>query len=282
MNNTKDSAIRNGEITSVIYKTFTYIAALITMGVIVRIIVYIVIKGLPELKPELFEMNYNSINGSMMPAIFNTVILVFLALLIAIPLGVGSAIYLCEYAKTGSKFVKLVRLTSETLSGIPSIIYGLFGAMFFVRICGLNLSMWSGSLTIAIMILPMIMRTAEEALLTVPISYKMGSFGLGAGRLRTITKILLPSAMPGILSGILLATGRIVGETVALLFTAGSVAEIALNLNKSGRTLAVHMYALSTEGLGIDKSYATALVLLIIVLLLNGLSSLVAKKLTKE
>lgn len=282
MNNTKDSAIRNGEITSVIYKTFTYIAALITMGVIVRIIAYIVIKGLPELKPELFEMNYNSINGSMMPAIFNTVILVFLALLIAIPLGVGSAIYLCEYAKTGSKFVKLVRLTSETLSGIPSIIYGLFGAMFFVRICGLNLSMWSGSLTIAIMILPMIMRTAEEALLTVPISYKMGSFGLGAGRLRTITKILLPSAMPGILSGILLATGRIVGETVALLFTAGSVAEIALNLNKSGRTLAVHMYALSTEGLGIDKSYATALVLLIIVLLLNGLSSLVAKKLTKE
>lgn len=182
----------------------------------------------------------------------------------------------------GSKFVKLVRLTSETLAGIPSIIFGLFGSLFFVRVCRLNLSMWSGSLTIAIMILPMIMRTSEEALLTVPMSYKMGSFGLGAGRLRTITKILLPSAMPGILAGVLLATGRIVGETVALLFTAGSVAEVALNLTKSGRTLAVHMYALSTEGMSIDKSYATAFVLLIIVLILNALSSLVAKKLTKE
>ena len=282
MNRTKDSAIHNGKLGSAVYKFFTYLAIFITVGVILSIIGYIVIKGIPELKPELFEMKYTSDNGSMMPAIFNTIIMVILALLIAIPLGVGAAIYLCEYAKMGSKFVKLVRLTSETLAGIPSIIFGLFGSLFFVRVCRLNLSMWSGSLTIAIMILPMIMRTSEEALLTVPMSYKMGSFGLGAGRLRTITKILLPSAMPGILAGVLLATGRIVGETVALLFTAGSVAEVALNLTKSGRTLAVHMYALSTEGMSIDKSYATAFVLLIIVLILNALSSLVAKKLTKE
>lgn len=282
MNKTKDSAIQHGKICSAIYKFFTYLAIFITVGVILSIIGYIVVKGIPELKPELFEMKYTSDNGSMMPAIFNTIIMVILALLIAIPLGVGAAIYLCEYARMGSKFVKLVRLTSETLAGIPSIIFGLFGSLFFVRVCRLNLSMWSGSLTIAIMILPMIMRTSEEALLTVPMSYKMGSFGLGAGRLRTITKILLPSAMPGILAGVLLATGRIVGETVALLFTAGSVAEVALNLTKSGRTLAVHMYALSTEGMSIDKSYATAFVLLIIVLILNALSSLVAKKLTKE
>ena len=282
MNKTKDSAINNSKICSAIYKFFTYLAIFITVGVILSIIGYIVIKGIPELKPELFEMKYTSDNGSMMPAIFNTIIMVILALLIAIPLGVGAAIYLCEYARMGSKFVKLVRLTSETLAGIPSIIFGLFGSLFFVRVCRLNLSMWSGSLTIAIMILPMIMRTSEEALLTVPMSYKMGSFGLGAGRLRTITKILLPSAMPGILAGVLLATGRIVGETVALLFTAGSVAEVALNLTKSGRTLAVHMYALSTEGMSIDKSYATAFVLLIIVLILNAISSLVAKKLTKE
>ena len=282
MNRTKDSAIHNGKLCSAVYKFFTYLAIFITVGVILSIIGYIVIKGIPELKPELFEMKYTSDNGSMMPAIFNTIIMVILALLIAIPLGVGAAIYLCEYAKMGSKFVKLVRLTSETLAGIPSIIFGLFGSLFFVRVCRLNLSMWSGSLTIAIMILPMIMRTSEEALLTVPMSYKMGSFGLGAGRLRTITKILLPSAMPGILAGVLLATGRIVGETVALLFTAGSVAEVALNLTKSGRTLAVHMYALSTEGMSIDKSYATAFVLLIIVLILNALSALVAKKLTKE
>ena len=282
MNKTKDSAIHNGKLCSAIYKFLTYLAIFITVGVILSIIGYIVIKGIPELKPDLFEMKYTSDNGSMMPAIFNTIIMVILALLIAIPLGVGAAIYLCEYARMGSKFVKLVRLTSETLAGIPSIIFGLFGSLFFVRVCRLNLSMWSGSLTIAIMILPMIMRTSEEALLTVPMSYKMGSFGLGAGRLRTITKILLPSAMPGILAGVLLATGRIVGETVALLFTAGSVAEVALNLTKSGRTLAVHMYALSTEGMSIDKSYATAFVLLIIVLILNALSSLVAKKLTKE
>lgn len=274
--------IHKASVTALIYRIFTYLALIITVGVIVSIIGYIVVKGIPELNIDIFALKYTSENGSMLPAIINTIIMVVISLAISIPLGVGAAIYLCEYAKSSSKLVKIVRLTSETLSGIPSIIYGLFGSIFFVRVCGLNLSMWAGAFTIAIMILPMIMRTSEEALMTVPLMYKMGSFGLGAGRLRTIVQILLPSAMPGILSGILLATGRIVGETVALLFTAGSIADIALNLSKSGRTLAVHMYALSTEGMSIDKSYATAFVLLIIVLLLNALSSLVAKKLSKE
>lgn len=282
MNNFSKNSIRNSKITATIYRLLTYIALIIALFIIISITGYIIIKGVPALKPELFELKYNSVNGSMFPAIINTIIMVLVSLAIAIPLGVGSAIYLCEYAKKKSKFVNLVHITSETLSGIPSIIYGLFGSIFFVRLCNMGLSMWSGACTIAIMILPMIMRTSEEALLSVPLAYKMGSFGLGIGRLRTIVKIILPEALPGILSGVLLAMGRIVGETVALLFTAGSVANIAFNLSKSGRTLAVHMYALSTEGMDIDKSYATAFVLLIIVLLLNALSSFVAKKLRKE
>ncbi len=269
-------------ISTVLYRIFTFLGIALTVLVIVSIIGYILITGVPNLSADIFAWEYDSNNGSMMPAIINTIIVVMLSLLVAVPLGVGSAVYLCEYAQKGNPLVKVVRLTAETLSGIPSIVYGLFGSLFFVRFCGFGLSIISGALTLAIMILPIIMRTTEEALLMVPIGYKEGSFGLGAGKLRTVSKIVLPSAMPGILSGILLGTGRIVGETVALLFTAGSVAAIAANITKSGRTLSVHMYALSNEGLHIPKAQATAVVLLIIVVLLNTLSAVVANKLTKS
>ena len=191
-----------------------------------------------------------------------------ISLLLAVPFGIGSAIYLVEYAKKGNKLVKVIRVTAETLTGIPSIVYGLFGMLFFVTALKWKFSILAGAFTLAIMILPVILRTTEEALLSVPDSYREGSFGLGAGKLRTIFKIVLPAAVPGILSGVILATGRIVGETAALIYTAGSVAKIPSSVFSSGRTLAVHMYLLANEGLHVNQAYATAVILLILVIAL--------------
>jgi len=257
------------------------IAALLTFAVLLFIIGYILIRGLPHLNLSLFEFQYNTTNVSMMPAIINTLIMVLLALLISGPLGIFSAIYLVEYAKSGNKLVKIVRMTAETLSGIPSIVYGLFGMLFFVVTMGWGYSMLAGALTLSIMILPLIMRTTEEALMSVPISYREGSFALGAGKLRTVFRIVLPGAVPGILAGIILATGRVMGETAALLFTAGSVAQIPNSVLGSGRTLAVHMYVLANEGLYVNQASATGVVLLVMVLLINWMSAAVAKKIVK-
>ena len=255
------------------------LAAFVTMLALLFVIVYILVKGIPHLTPELFSWEYNSDNVSLMPALINTLLIAALSLLFAVPVGIGAAVYLTEYAKRGNKLVGIVRITAETLSGIPSIVYGLFGSMFFVKYLGFGLSLLSGALTLAIMILPLIMRTTEEALLTVPDSYREGSFGLGAGRLRTVFKIVLPSAVPGILSGIILGIGRIVGESAALIFTAGTVAEVANSVFDSARTLSVHMYAISGEGLHIDQTYATAVVLLAVTIIINALSEFAAKKL---
>ncbi len=257
------------------------IATILTVGALLFLIGYILIMGIPNIKPEMFSWEYNSENVSFMPAIVNTVIMTALSLLIAAPLGIFSAIYLVEYAKRGNKFVGVIRTTAETLSGIPSIVYGLFGMLFFVTALDWGYSLLSGSLTLAIMILPLIMRTTEEALKTVPDTYREGSFGLGAGRLRTVFRVVLPSAIPGILAGVILAIGRIVGETAALIYTAGTVAELPKDLMSSGRTLAVHMYALSSEGLHTNEAYATAVILLVTVLLINTLSAFIAKKIAK-
>lgn len=258
------------------------LAGILTMAMMTFLIGFIVIKGVRYLTPDLFALTYNSDNVSLMPALVNTLIVTLLSLLIAIPIGLAAAIYLVEYAKKGSRLVKLLRITAETLSGIPSIIYGLFGLLFFGTALGWGYSLLSGSLTLVIMVLPVIIRTSEEALLAVPDSYREASFGLGAGKLRTIFKIVLPTAVPGILSGVVLSTGRIVGETAALLYTAGTVAKIPSSLMGSGRTLAVHMYVLSSEGLYMNQAFATAVVLLIVVLLLNGASDLLARRLTAE
>ena len=262
-------------------EALVWLSGIMTMAIMIYLVAFIVIRGVPHLKPSLFSLTYNSDNVSLMPALVNTLIITALSLVIAIPFGVFAAIYLVEYAKKGSRLVHLIRITAETLSGIPSIIYGLFGLLFFSTALHWGLSLLSGCMTLVIMILPLIIRTSEEALLSVPDSYREASFGLGAGKLRTIFKIVLPSAVPGILSGVVLATGRIVGETAALLYTAGTVAKIP-NLMGSGRTLAVHMYVLSSEGLHMDESYATAVVLLVLVLVLNGLSGLLAKGLTSR
>ena len=255
-------------------------ATVITVAVLVSLIGYILIKGIPCLKPSLFAWEYNTDNVSMMPAIINTIVMTFVTLLFAVPVGVFSAIYLVEYAKRGNKLVKLVRMTTETLSGIPSIVYGLFGYLMFGVAFHWGYSMLSGALTLAIMVLPSIMRTTEEALKAVPDSYREGSFGLGAGRLRTVFVVILPSAIPGILAGVILAVGRIVGETAALMYTAGTVAGIPANIMGSARTLSVHMYVLTNEGLYTNQSYATAVVLLVIVVLINALSGFIAKKIT--
>lgn len=255
------------------------VAAAISAAALIFIIAYVLIKGVPNLTPELFSLEYNSDNVSCMPSIINTVVLTLMTLLIAVPFGVGAAIYLAEYAKKGNKLVKIIRTMAETLAGIPSIVYGLFGMLFFVYSLKWGYSLLAGAFTLAIMVLPTIMRTTEEALLTVPDSYREGSFGLGAGKLRTIFRIILPSAMPGILAGVILAVGRIVGETAALLYTYGSATGYATTPLSSGRSLAVHMYVLANEGLHTDQAWGTAVVLVALVFGINTLSAFIAKKL---
>lgn len=258
-----------------------YLCAGLTLAVLLFMIGYILVKGTPFLNVDLFSWKYTSENCSAAPALINTLLMTLMALIIACPLGIGSAIYLVEYAKKGNKFVKVVRMTTETLTGIPSIIYGLFGMLLFVGFLHWGYSLMAGAATVAIMILPTIMRTTEEALLAIPDSFREGSFGLGAGKLRTVFKIILPSAIPGILSGIILATGRVVGETAALIYTSGTVAQIPANLFGSGRTLAIHMYVLSSEGLHTNQAFATAVILLIMVIGINALAGLVARGIEK-
>lgn len=266
---------------SLIMMLLVMFGAILTFLVLIFLIVYILVHGVPYLKPSLFSLHYTSENASLMPALINTVIMTGLSLLIAVPLGIFAAIFLVEYAKRGNKFMRVIRLTTETLSGIPSIVYGLFGMLFFVNTLGWGFSLLAGAFTLSIMILPLIMRQTEESLKSVPDSYREGSFGLGAGKLRTVFRIVLPSAVPGILAGVILAIGRIVGETAALMYTAGTVAKVPSGVMGSGRTLAVHMYNLASEGLYMDQAYATAVVLLVLVVGINTLSGVIAKRLTK-
>lgn len=257
------------------------LSAAVTIGAVLFIIAYILINGIPNLRWEMFSPEYNTDNLSMLPSILNTLYLTFLTLLIAVPVGVFSAVFLVEYAKSGSVFVKIIRITNETLAGIPSIVYGLFGFLAFVIARAWGYSLIAGVLTLAIMVLPVIIRTTEESIMAVDASYREGSYGLGAGKLQTVFKIVLPSAVPGILSGIILSTGRIVGETAALIYTAGTVPDAAEKLTSSSRTLSVHLYCLLNEGLHTEEAYATAVVLLLVVLVINGISTMLAKKIAK-
>lgn len=266
---------------SMILMFLVMLATFITFALLLFLIFYILINGIPYIKPSLFSLHYTSDNASVIPALINTVVMTPLSLLIAVPFGIFSAIFLVEYAGKGNKFIEVIRLTTETLSGIPSIVYGLFGMLFFVNTLKWGFSVLAGAFTLSIMILPLIMRQTEEALKAVPDSYREGSFGLGAGKLRTVFRIVLPSAVPGILAGVILAIGRIVGETAALIYTAGTVAQVPKNVLGSGRTLAIHMYMLSSEGLYMNQAYATAVILLVLVVAINTLSGVVAKKLTK-
>ncbi len=288
------SASRRQSVLSVVQAVFVRLAALTALLTVVVLIGYILVTGVPHLRLDLFAWRFTTKNQSMMPALVNTVCITFLSLLAAVPIGVCAAVYLAEYARRGNRLVKAVRLTAETLSGIPSIVYGLFGYVFFNIACGWGYSMLSGAMTLAIMILPLVLRTTEEALLAVPDSYREGSFGLGAGRLRTVFRVIVPSATPGILAGVILSVGRILGESAALIFTSGSgTAGLAFGgegnflerffapLFQSTRTLSVHMYNLMNEGLYLDQARATAVVLLVLVVAINAGSSLLARRLTR-
>jgi phosphate transport system permease protein len=257
------------------------LAAGVTAAIVAFLVGYILVKGVPHLSPDLFAWTYTGANVSLFPALVNTVLMAALSLALSVPLGVFAAVYLVEYARRGNRLVSLVRLAAETLAGIPSIVYGLFGMLLFVVYLKWGYSLLAGACTLAVMVLPLIMRTAEESLLSVPDSYREGSFGLGAGRLRTVFAVVLPSAVPGILAGVILAAGRIVGETAALIFTAGTVARLPDSVFSSTRTLSVHMYSLASEALFMKQSSATAVVLLVLVAGVNALSSLAAKKLTE-
>ena len=253
----------------------------ITVVSMAFLVIYVLVSGIPYLKLSLFALEYNSENVSILPSIFNTLILVFGAILVAGPLGIFAAIYLVEYARRGNKIVSLVRLTAETLSGIPSIVYGLFGMLFFVTSIRLGYSLLSGIFTVSIMILPLILRTTEEALLAVPDSYREGACGLGAGKLRTVSTIILPAAIPGMVSGIILAVGRVIGETAALIYTEGTFVDFPKGIFSEGTSLAVHMYELSREGLHTGEAYATAVILILVVLIINWISNKLANKIKK-
>lgn len=259
----------------------TCIAAMLTLATVLFIILYILVNGIPYITPSLFALKYTSENVSLLPAVVTTIQIILLSLAVSAPLGIATAIYLVEYAKRGNKLVEVIRITAETLSGIPSIVYGLFGMLFFVTYLKIGFSILSGSLTLAIMILPLIIRSTEEALFAVSDTYREASFGLGAGKLRTVFRVVLPSAIPGIFAGIILAIGRIVGESAALIYTAGTVAKIPTSWLNSGRTLAIHMYALSSEGFHTNEAYATAVVLLVVVLIINFVSTRIAKRMGK-
>lgn len=280
---------RQGHPLSLLAFLLVRLSALLVGGTLLGILLYILGSGVPHLRWEMFSPVWTPQNQSLLPALFNTLFMALLALLMAVPLGIGGAIYLSEYARRGSRLVDLILLAADTLQGIPSIVFGLFGYVCFNIALGWGFSLLSGAVTLSMMILPLILRTTREALHAVPDSFREGSFGLGAGRLRTIFRIVLPAAMPGVLSGVLLCIGRILGESAALIYTAGSgTAPLAFGdgitapLFQSARTLSVHMYCLMTEGLHLPQAHATAVVLLILVLGLNALSTMAANKLIQQ
>lgn len=264
-----------------VVKGLVYLSVIFTMAMLFLVVGQVLMRGIPYLKPELFAWEYTTDNVSMMPAIINTIEMIVITLAISVPLGVAGAIYMVEYAKPGNKIVKAIRTVTETLQGIPSIVFGLFGMLFFCYTLGWGMSMISGCLTMAIMTLPLMIRSTEEALLATPNSLREASYGLGARKVRTIFRVVLPAASTGIFAGIILSIGRIVGETAAIIYTAGDMPQVA-SPTMSGRTLAIHMYTLQTESLHKDQAYATAVVLLIVVVLINFLSTRVQKKLEKE
>ncbi|MCL2398262.1 MAG: phosphate ABC transporter permease PstA [Defluviitaleaceae bacterium] len=269
------------KISDTILASLTWIFAGFTIFVLMFIILYILVNGVPHLTPTLFEIRYTTDNVSMFPSIVSTIVMVFLTLTFAVPLGIFTGIYLVEYVKRGSKVVMVIRTAANLLAGIPSIVYGLFGLLFFVVFLGMSFSLLAGSLTLSIMILPLVIRTTEEALQSVPDGYREGAFALGAGKLRAVFRIVLPSAMPGIFAGVILAIGRIIGESAALIFTAGTIAQLPESLSNSVRTLTVHMWVLSGEALHTNEAYATGVVLLLVVFFINTVSAFLAKKIAK-
>ena len=249
-------------------------AALTTLGVLLLVIAHILTEGLPYVTPEFLLGSPQRMGreGGILPTIVGTLALTIVAILIATPLGVGTAIYLTEYTREG-RLTRLIRFGTESLAGVPSIIFGLFGFVFFVITLGMGWSILSGGLTLAAMILPTIIRTSEEAIRSVPQSYRDVSFSLGATRWQTVTRAVLPSALPGIATGVILGIGRSVGETAAVILTAGSALRMPTSPFSPTRTMAVHFYILAREGISLEMAYATGAVLVLVVLAVNVLAN---------
>lgn len=260
-----------------------WLSALVIVGILIGIIGYVMVKGFSSISLNfiLDPPSKAGKAGGISTTIVSTVYLAVVSLIIAVPIGVGSSIYLQEYARNKSKFARLVNLTSETLAGIPSIIFGLFGFVFFVIFMGLGWSILSGSMTLAIMVLPTITRTAQEAIMTVPQEYRENSLALGASKWQTIWKVILPSALPGILTGIILSVGRTVGETAALILTAGSSLGMPVLPTDPARTMAVHLYVLAMEGISMDRAFGTAFLIIILILIINYLANYSISRLTR-
>ncbi|MDD4627551.1 MAG: phosphate ABC transporter permease PstA [Syntrophomonas sp.] len=251
------------------------LSALIIVGILLAVVGYIVYKGLAMINLDFIMQAPKRAGkeGGISSTIVGTLYLTVLSLAIATPLGVGTAIHLEEYAHKESYFAFLVKLTAETLAAIPSIMYGLFGFVFFVIYLKLGWSIWSGSLTLAIMVLPTITRTAQEAILSVPREYRENSLALGASKWQTIRKIVIPAAVPGIVTGIILSLGRAIGETAAVLLTAGTSLGMPLSPADPARSMSVHLYMLAMEGLSMERAFGTAFLIIILVLFINYLAN---------
>ena len=251
-----------------IIKGIIWFCTFFTIAILLCLVVYIMVRGLPHVSWAFLSTPFESESRGILSFMITTVYIIGMTLLVAVPVGIFAAIYLVEYAKPG-KIVDIIQFTTESLAGIPSIIFGLFGFIFFVKLCGLRWSLLAGALTLALTVLPTIIRTTEEALKTVPITYKEASLALGATRLYTLFRVVLPSALPGMLTSVILSVGRIMGETAAVFMTAGMAFRLPTSIFDPGRTLAVHLYALANEGSSFDECYATAAVLVVFVLLIN-------------
>lgn len=262
-------------------KLLVGLSTLFTVGILICILSYIFIKGYKLINIDFLTKNYSSSgNGGVFPMIVSTLYMVLLSVGVATPIGILAAIYLQEYAKQG-KLVKIIRFATESLSGIPSIVYGLFGAVFFVEYLQMGYSIIAGALTVSIIILPVIIRTTEEALKSVPDSYREASLGLGATKIQTLYKVIVPSAIPGILAGMILSIGRVIGESAAILLTAGTVAKFPKDIFSSGRTLTVQAYLVTKEAGAIDQACAVGIILIVLILILNTVARLITNKLNK-
>lgn len=259
-----------------------WLSALLIVGILIAIIGYVALKGVSAISWDfIFQAPSRAgKEGGISTTIVGTLYLTLVALVMAVPLGVGTAIYLEEYAEHQSRFAYLVNLTSETLAGIPSIIFGLFGFVFFVIFLNLGWSILSGGMTLAIMVLPTIIRTSQESISSVPVEYRENSLALGASKLQTIRKIIIPSAIPGIITGVILATGRAVGETAAVILTAGSSLGMPILLSDPARTMSVHLYMLAMEGISMERAFGTAFLIIILVIIINYLANLSLRRLS--
>ena len=269
----------NPKKTQLIAKAVIWAAAIIVLVLLFSIIIYILSKGIPNITWQFLSQIPSDMgrSGGILSSIVGTLSVTLVAVVVATPLGVGTAFYLTEYTREG-KITKIIRFSAESLAGIPSIIYGLFGFIFFVIYLNLGWSILSGGLTLAVMILPTIIRTSEEAIRTVPPMYREVSFSLGGTKWQTMIKVLIPSALPGIATGIILSIGRCVAETAAVILTAGSALRMPTSLFSPARTMAVHFYILAREGISLEKAYGTAALLIILILLINIVANVLVNR----